>query len=98
MRGRFGLGVDDAVVLVQVAGYGYELSSQIALQLSLVLGGVGAIIAGFAVLRAPVALGPLDRLRELALFSAARTVPLRVLLTLAALRCTMVGSFILSLP
>jgi len=43
-------------------------------------------LGGLAVLRAPASLGPLDRLRQLAIFEGLRTLPLRRLAELLALR------------
>lgn len=53
-----------------------------------------AILGGMVVLRAPISLGPLDRLRDLRVLHAARTLPLGLLGRLAALRFAFVGSFI----
>jgi hypothetical protein len=53
------------------------------------------IIAGFAFLRAPFSMGPLDRLRHLTIFHAARTLPLGLLTKLGLLRFTFVTSFLL---
>lgn len=53
----------------------------------------GLIVAGFVFLRAPVSLGPLDRIRHLTVFQAARTLPLDLLAKLGVLRFAFVGSF-----
>jgi len=53
------------------------------------------IAGGFAFLRAPFALGPLERLRGLSIFAAARDLPLRVLAELALVRLVFVSSFAL---
>jgi len=58
-----------------------------------VIGAAVAIAGGFAVLRAPMSLGALDRLRRLEIFRAARTLPVRPLLGLGLLRFTFVVSF-----
>jgi len=55
---------------------------------------VGLIVAGFVFLRAPFSLGPLDRVRELEVFSAARTVRLPILIEMGLLRVGFVASFI----
>jgi len=47
---------------------------------------VAAIILGFIGLRTTISLGPLDRIRKLAIFDAARSTPLRLLAELAAFR------------
>jgi len=60
-----------------------------------VAGAVAAIIVGFVVLRAPQRLGPLDRIRELELFRAARTVSARCLVQLGVLRAAFIASFML---
>lgn len=54
-----------------------------------------ALFMGFAILRMPYPLGPLDRLRDLALFEAARTLPLPLLIRLGLLRVAFVASFII---
>lgn len=67
---------------------------QTALSLGSVVLAIAAIVGGFALLRAPVPLGPLDRLRELAMFEAARRAPVRLLVAVALLRLGMVLSFL----
>jgi len=52
------------------------------------------IVAGFALLRAPFSLGPLDRIRELAVFRAVRGAPLRSIVELLVLRVFFLFSFI----
>jgi len=64
-------------------------------QFGVVLGAVGTIVAGFAVLRAPISMGPLDRLRDLQVFRSARTLPLGLLAGLGALRFGFVGLYVL---
>jgi uncharacterized membrane protein YbhN (UPF0104 family) len=49
---------------------------------------------GLLVLRAPTPLGPLERLRSLAVFDALRTTPLSRLLELLLLRVTFAGCFV----
>jgi hypothetical protein len=82
------------LVLMIMLGTGLMGASAPALQAGVVLGVGGLIALGFAVLRARMKLGPLDRLRDLQLFSAARSVPLPLLLKLAGLRIVFVGSFV----
>ncbi len=65
------------------------------LRVGIVLGAGGAIVAGFALLRAPVSLGPLDRVRELQVFRSARTLPIGLLIRLGFLRFAFVGLFVL---
>jgi hypothetical protein len=57
-----------------------------ALRAGVIVGGGAAIAGGFALLRAPVSLGPLERLRELTLFRAARETPLPRIAELFAAR------------
>jgi hypothetical protein len=65
-----------------------------AVQVSLVLAALLGIAAGFAFLRISFSLGPLDRVRNLDLFRAAREAPGRILVELGALRLLFVSSFI----
>lgn len=51
-------------------------------------------LGGLAVLRLPASLGPLDRVRQLAIFEGLRTVPLRRLVELLALRVAFSGCFV----
>jgi len=55
----------------------------------------GLIVAGFAFLRAPFSMGPLDRVRHLTIFQAARTLPVGLLTKLGLLRFGFVTSFLL---
>jgi hypothetical protein len=55
---------------------------------------IAAIVAGFAFLRAPIRMGPLDPLRELEIFRAPRTAPSSLMLELAMLRILFVGSYV----
>jgi hypothetical protein len=55
--------------------------------------GIG-LVGGFVVLRTPRPLGPLERLRSMALFRAARTSSLGLLIELAILRFLFVSSFL----
>ena len=60
-----------------------------------VIGGlVTAIVAGFAFLRAPVPLGPLDRVRDLPILAPARHSPLGLLVEIGALRLLFVGCYV----
>lgn len=82
------------LLVVGLAGAVLAGGGDTALSLGSVLLAIGAIVAGFVGLRAPIALGPLERVRRLPLFDAARTAPPRVLLDVALLRLGMVASFI----
>ena len=55
---------------------------------------VGVIAAGFVGLRARFSLGPLDRIRHLSIFDAARTTPVGLLAQLGALRLAFAFTFI----
>ena len=81
------------IVLVAV-GVSFIGSEKPIVQGGVLLGAGGLIALGFLVLRAPVELGPLDRLRNLEIFRAARLAPLPVLVQLASLRLLFVASFI----
>ena len=50
---------------------------------------------GLGALRAPVPMGPIDRLRELEIFHDARTLPISILLKVGGVRLIFVGIFIL---
>ena len=77
----------DLLVVVSSAAAAAAISG---MEGGLRLGIVGLVVGGFfgglAVLRAPVSLGPLDRLRDLAIFEGLRRTPLRQLGRLLALR------------
>lgn len=69
----FDLGQTLLIATIGVLLIGTDLQ---ALRAGVIVGGGVVIVAGFALLRAPLSLGPLERLRELALFRAARETPL----------------------
>lgn len=109
LRRQGGLTLGDSVGKVFLIGL-FDLGSLLALvaiggtflgftargvQAGVVVALVGLIVAGFVFLRAPISLGPLDRLRELSIFGAARTVRLPTLIELALLRLGFVLSFVL---
>lgn len=71
-----------------------QAGSPIGLRIGLVALLIGAIVAGFVFLRAPIEMGPLDRIRELDVFRAPRTAPLPLLLELGLLRLAFVGCFV----
>ena len=87
----------DLGLLLLLSAIGVMLLStqKIALQVSVVVIGMIAIVAGFGFLRAKVSMGPLDRVRDLELFRAARETPMSRLAVLAVLRLGFVISFIL---
>lgn len=105
LRRRAGLSLADAggmvftisvfdigsVLAVAALGATFSVSNTLGLRMGLVIALLGAIVAGFIVLRAKVSMGPLDRIRELDLFRAPRTLPLQTLLELFFLR----GLFVL---
>ena len=65
-----------------------------ALRAGVVGGAVLAIAGGFALLRAPIPLGPFERLRGLAVFDALRRASTRLLVELACLRLLFVLAFV----
>lgn len=87
----------DLGLLLLLSALGVMLLStqKIALQVSVIAVGIIGIVAGFAFLRAGFSMGPLDRIRELEIFRAARETPLDRLAVLALLRLAFVVSFIL---
>lgn len=89
--GLFDLGSLLAFVVVGLALMGTDTPG---VQAGVVALAGAAIVAGFAFLRAPVSMGPLDRLRELKIFRAARTLPIALLIRLGLLRGFFVGGFI----
>ena len=108
LRRRAGMSLSDAagVVLLIVffdlttlialtaVGVAFVETGEPVLRAGVILGAAIAVAGGFALLRAPGSLGPLDRLRSLELFRAARTSTLRQLTALALLRLCFVVSFI----
>jgi len=107
LRRRAGLSLADAAgvvllisavdlgMLFLLAGLGTALtaSDNVAVQTGVVAGGIAALVGGFVLMRVPGSLGPLERLRELALFRAVRSTSLVVLLELGILRLAFVTSF-----
>jgi hypothetical protein len=89
--GLFDLGSLIAFVLV---GAGLMGTTAPGLRAGVVVLAGGAIVAGFAVLRAPVRMGAFDRIRELEVLRDARTLPIALLARLGVLRLLFVGSFI----
>jgi len=86
---------DIGSVLLWVATGGTLLNTEIfGLRLGLVGFLVGLIFTGFAFLRAPFSMGPLDVVRELPLFRAPRLAPLGLLIEIGLLRFLFVGCFV----
>jgi hypothetical protein len=87
---------DLGILLLLSAVGALLLSTQpVALQAGVIVTGVVGIVGGFAVLRTPLSLGALDRVRDLEIFRAARTAPTRQLLVLGLHRLGFVISFVL---
>ena len=77
----------DLIVVLALAGLGTaSLRSGPDLHASILLGALVLFFGGLTLLRVPAALGPLERLRELAIFEGLRTVPPARLCELFALR------------
>lgn len=55
---------------------------------------IGAIVAGFVFLRAPISMGPLEVVRGHDLFRAPRTAPIPLLIEIGLLRLIFVGCFV----
>lgn len=89
--GLFDLGSLIALVLV---GVGMMGASTPGLRIGVVVGVGAAVVAGFAVLRAPIRMGILDRIRDLDVFRDARTLPIGLLARLGALRFAFVSVFV----
>ncbi len=87
----------DLGLLLLLSALGVMLLStqKVALQIGVIAVGMIGIAAGFAFLRTPISMGPLDRIRDLELFKAARETPMDRLAVLALLRLGFVVSFIL---
>ncbi len=83
-----------SLLLMVILGVGFMGAQTPGLRAGVVLGAAALIVLGFVVLRAPVAMGPLDRLRALQIFEAARTRPISLLIELGVLRLLFVGCFI----
>jgi hypothetical protein len=109
LRRRGGLGISSAAgivmlialfdlgILLVLSALGIMLLStrQISLQISVIVVGMIAIASGFVFLRAKIQMGPLDRIRDLELFRAARETPLNRLAVLGLLRLCFVISFVM---
>lgn len=108
LRRRAGLALGDAAGVVLVIAF-YDLGVGLGLVTfgGLLLGtdtpgvragviglAVAAILGGFAFLRAPFDLGPLEPLRGLSVFRAVRSAPLRALVELGVLRVSFALTFV----
>ncbi len=87
----------DLGLLLLLSALGVMLLStqKVAFQIGVIAVGMIGIAAGFAFLRTPISMGPLDRIRDLELFRAARETPMDRLAVLALLRLGFVVLFIL---
>jgi hypothetical protein len=109
LRRRGGLGLSEAagiVILIALFDLGFLVlfsavgaallsSETVALQIGVIATGAIGIVLGFIFLRAPISFGPLDPIRDLEIFRAARETPLDRMAVLALLRFCFVMSFIL---
>jgi hypothetical protein len=87
----FDLGFLLLIATLGAALYGTEAAT---LRAGVIAGAGIGLVGGFVVLRTPRPLGPLERLRSMALFRAARTSSLGLLIELAMLRLLFVLSFL----
>jgi len=83
-----------SLVLITLVALGMRESEASMLRTGSVALGALALLAIFALLRAPISLGPIDRLRDWQVLQAARTLPMGLLMRLGVLRLVAVGSFI----
>lgn len=85
---------DLGMVLSMVAvGATLVSETEVELQFGIITALILTIVGGLALLRAKFSLGPLDRIRDLEIFTPARTVPTRDLVELALLRLVFVFCF-----
>ena len=89
--GLFDLG---SLILCVIAGMTWIETPSLGLRAGLIFLIGAGVVFGFVILRAPIALGPLDRIRNLEIFRDARTLPLSVLFRLGIVRLLFVGIFI----
>jgi hypothetical protein len=85
----------DMGILILLSGLSaaFQSSDAPAVRIGVIVAAGIGLVSGFAILRTPVSLGPIDRLRSLAMFRAARTTPPGMLLELGVLRLVFVISF-----
>jgi hypothetical protein len=108
LRRRAGLVLGDAAGVVLLIAF-YDLGVALSLVTfgGLLLGAdtpglragviavaVVGILGGFTILRAPIDLGPLERLREMSVFRAVRTAPLASLFELGVMRVVFAMTFV----
>lgn len=86
------LDVGSVLAAITLGGSLLRLES-VGLQIGAVATSIAALVAGFVFLRAPIDLGPLEAIRALPLFDAARLVPLPALAGIALLRLGTVACF-----
>lgn len=84
-----------SLLLLSLFALGMREAEESVLNSSFIILATLLIFAGFGLLRASFSLGPLDRLRDLKIFEAARTLPIPLLIRLGVLRVIFVASFIL---
>ncbi|MCP4905276.1 MAG: hypothetical protein GY910_09875 [bacterium] len=86
---------DIGSVLVWVAAGAALLQAEaFGIRLGLLGAIIFSIVAGFAFLRAPLSMGPLERVRELEILRALRSAPLALLVEIGILRLLFVSSFV----
>ena len=81
------------LILFTLIAAGFMTADTLAVRGGLLGGAAFLLVSGFVVLRTPRPLGPLDKLRDLSVFRAARTAPLRQLVELGLLRFVFVMAF-----
>lgn len=79
----FDIGIQLLMLVAGITALGTDAP---AVQASVAFAMIGAIVLGLLGLRTRVSLGPLDRIRSMSVFAAARTTPLPLLAELGALR------------
>jgi hypothetical protein len=87
----FDLGIQLVLLVAGVTALG---TSAPAIRGSIAGGLIAVIVLGFIGLRTSASLGPLDRVRDLEIFAAARTTPLPQLLLLGGLRFVFAMNFV----
>lgn len=91
------LDVGSVLLLAAIGASFQEVAREVAsveLRFSVVVGLIAAIFAGFAFLRAPFSMGPLEVVRSLAVFRAPREAPIGLLVELMCWRALFVGSYV----
>ncbi|MEM7411691.1 MAG: lysylphosphatidylglycerol synthase domain-containing protein [Myxococcota bacterium] len=90
------IALTDLLVVLASASVAIVAGTQLQLgpQVGVIFAALGACATGIFVLRWPGSLGPLDRLRELAIFDGLRNIPLARLGELLVLRCLFCTGFV----